>query len=465
MQPFCYYEETEIRKHYLPESWKDESVQENLKDFLQENWNQRKSFYDDGDNNSKQQFLTFLNFGSIRTNEYVGTIAFNGEQVNIFPKVFEAKNSSNSLDHLMSNLVQWLDYCSKLDFPFVSIKSDLTGIDNFKELFVTLFAKKLSQVLEHGSYYKYEDVVEDLRVIKGRIDINDYISRKIPNGQYDVFRCEFTTFEYDNLFNRIIKYVCKKLFNQTRPVNQKIFRNVILRMSDVSDVVCIARDCDKVILNRMQSEYRSILSLCKIFLLNDLPGYMMDTNDSFCFLFPMPLLFEGFIGGFLKSILDGKGRVELQKSDQPLINDIKYAGKSYGPAFMMRHDILCTIKDKVFLMDTKYKKIQRFEDAKEDETLWKMQLIRGVNQQDLYQVSTYAAKRNLKKAYILYPLLRFEDVESDMPILQELILTGNSSLDDIKFVDVVLVRVPFVFEDDIEKTKEALTKTLLKIFG
>ena len=36
MQPFCYYEETEIRKHYLPESWKDESVQENLKDFLQE---------------------------------------------------------------------------------------------------------------------------------------------------------------------------------------------------------------------------------------------------------------------------------------------------------------------------------------------------------------------------------------------------------------------------------------------
>lgn len=171
MQPFYYYEETEIRKHYLPESWKDESVQENLKDFLQENWNQRKSFYDDGDNNSKQQFLTFLNFGSIRTNEYVGTIVFNGEQINIFPKVFETKNSSNSLDHLMSNLVQWLDYCSKLDFPFVSIKSDLTGIDNFKELFITLFAKKLSQVLEHGSYYKYEDVVEDLRVIKGRLDI------------------------------------------------------------------------------------------------------------------------------------------------------------------------------------------------------------------------------------------------------------------------------------------------------
>ena len=119
MQPNCYYEETEIRKHYLPESWKDEGVQAELKDFLQQNWDQRKSFYDDGNNNSKQQFLTFLNFGSIRTNEYVGTIVFKGEQFNIFPKVFETRGEELTLSHLMANLVQWLDYCSKFDFPFV----------------------------------------------------------------------------------------------------------------------------------------------------------------------------------------------------------------------------------------------------------------------------------------------------------------------------------------------------------
>lgn len=235
-------------------------------------------------------------------------------------------------------------------------------------------------------------------------------------------------------------------------------------MADVTDTVCVARDCDKVTLTRMQSEYQSILSLCKIFLLNDLPGYNMDTNSSFCFLFPMPLLFERFVGGFLKYILDGKGKVELQKSDQPLVNNILYAGKSYGPAFMMRHDIVCTIGDKVFLMDTKYKKIQRFDDAKEDETLWKMQLIKGVSQQDLYQISMYAAKRNLNKAYLIYPLQRLEDIESDMPVLQEIILTGNSSIDDIKCVNVVLARVPFVFEDDAERTKENLKNVLLKIF-
>ena len=60
--------------------------------------------------------------------------------------------------------------------------------------------------------------------------------------------------------------------------------------------------------------------------------------------------------------------------------------------------------------------------------------------------------------------MRYEDVEKDMPILQEIIVTGNSSLDDIKFVDIALIRVPFVFEDDVDKTKKMLKETLLKIF-
>lgn len=464
MQQYCYYEETEIRKHNLPLTWRDEKVQTDLRDFLQQNWNQRRYFYDDSDKETKQQFLSFLNFGSIRTNEYVGTISFNGEQVNIFPKVFINKQEDNSLSHLLLNIVQWLDYCSKFDFPFVSVKGDLEGIDNFKELFITLFAKKLSYTLEKNLLYMYEERTDDLPAIKGRFDVSDFVSRKIPQGKYCSYKCDYSIFEYNNLLNRIVKYVCRKLINQTRPVNQRIFRETILRMSDVDDVVCNAKDCDKIVLNRMQKNYFEILSLCKILLLNDYPGYKMDVQQSFCFLFPMPLMFECFVGGFLKSILEGKGTVELQKNNQSLVNDIRYLGRTYGPAFRMRHDIVCTIGEDVFLMDTKYKKIQSFEELKDDEALWKMRLISNVSQEDIYQVSMYALKRNLKKAYIVYPLLRFEETEKDMPVLQEIFYTGEQSLDCFKVVEIILVRVPFVFEQDISKTKESLKNVLMKIF-
>ena len=54
--------------------------------------------------------------------------------------------------------------------------------------------------------------------------------------------------------------------------------------------------------------------MSKMFLLNKMSNYTVDTNESFCFLFPTDLLFEGFIGGFLKEVLqDVGGKVHLQE--------------------------------------------------------------------------------------------------------------------------------------------------------
>ena len=52
---------------------------------------------------------------------------------------------------------------------------------------------------------------------------------------------------------------------------------------------------------------------------------------------------------------------------------------------------------------------------------------------------------------------RFEDVESDMLILKELILTGNSSLGNIKFVDFRDKRDNYVIESDNIYTLIVLT--------
>lgn len=54
--------------------------------------------------------------------------------------------------------------------------------------------------------------------------------------------------------------------------------------------------------------------MSKMFLLNKMSNYTVDTNESFCFLFPTDLLFEGFIGGFLKEVLqDVGGKVHLPR--------------------------------------------------------------------------------------------------------------------------------------------------------
>lgn len=122
-----YFEHKRISNSALPVEWKSQESLDELLDFLQSNWEQRAIFYDDGEVNSKQQFLDFIGQKSIRTKDYVGTIAFKGHQLNIFPKVFkEDKEDDNreqlSLPHLMHNLVKWIEYSTKIDYPYIRCK-------------------------------------------------------------------------------------------------------------------------------------------------------------------------------------------------------------------------------------------------------------------------------------------------------------------------------------------------------
>lgn len=465
------FEEKEIKNNSLPVEWQSESALNELEEFLQENWNQRKALYNDEELYTKQQFLGFNSKRGISTKNYVGTIVFKGQQLNIYPKMFREEKEDDDtskldLNHLMGNLIQWLEYCSRFEFPYINIKSELKGVENLKELFITVFVKNLIQCFERSGYFQYEEKTENLSSIKGKLDIKDYYTRKYANGVLDKFQCTYSSFEFDNLLNRIIKYTCKKIISDTRPSNQKAIRLILTKLSDVEDVRCTPKDCDKIKLGKMNSKYRVILSMCKMFLLNSTSTYKVDNSESFCFLFPTDVLFEGFISGFIQEIIGNRGKVRIQASEVPLVDQVIFHGKSYGKAFTMRHDILCEIPNKgIFILDTKYKQIQRFEKAQEDEGLFRLELIKGVEQKDLYQVSSYAVKRGVDKAYLLYPLYRKEENEPDMVTLQQIIKLDSNSIESLKTINVYLVRLPFVFEDDVEKVKSNLKQVIENIFA
>ena len=117
-------------------------------------------------------------------------------------------------------------------------------------------------------------------------------------------------------------------------------------------------------------------------------------------------MFEGIIGGYLAEVLGDEARVRLQASEMTLISDVVYDGESLGKAFTMRHDILVGHKEKgMFILDTKYKHMARFEGN--DDV--KATVIEEVKQGDVYQVIEYVSHRDLNDVYLLYPMYRFDD--------------------------------------------------------
>lgn len=456
-----YYENKIIKNALLPAEWKSQESLDELLNFLQSNWEQRAIFYDDGKVNSKQQFLDFIGQKNIRTKDYVGTIVYKGHQLNIFPKVFKEfkdddDRKSLDLQHLMHNLVKWIEYTAQIDYPYISIAADMENTDDLQELFVSLYVRYVKAALDRGLFFRYEEKTENLPTIRGRLDIKDYITKKYPTGQFGKFLCSYSTFEFDNLLNRVIKCTLKFVWNIATPSNQKIIRNLLNKLGEVSDQNCTPRDCDTIQLSKMQSKYKIILSMSKMFLLNKTTNYNLDTHDSFCFMFPTDLLFEGFIGGFIQSIFNEDAKVTLQASEVSLVDSIRLGDQEFAQAFVMRHDILIEHKEKgMFILDTKYKEVSRFEGN----TDFRYDLINDINSGDLYQVLTYAVSRGLDKVYLLYPQFRFEEKEPNPAILKKSVeVEGQKSN-----IDIYAVRIPFVFEDDDEKTSRCLKEAILSL--
>ncbi len=456
------FEESVIKNKNLPAEWQEQSSLDELEEFLQSNWEQRSIFYDDGILSSRQQYLGFIGHKNIRLNNYIGTIAYKGHQLNIFPKVFrEFKGDSDTdgfdVKYLMRNLVQWLIYCNRVDYPFINISSDFEDCDDLRELFVTLYLHYVKKAVEQVPFYRYEEKNDDISVIRGNISFKDYINHKIPNGLHNKFNCTYSEFEFDNIVNRIIKFTCKGLSDSTKsPVNKKIIRQILIRLSDVSDIRCTPSDCDGIRLNKLNDQYSVLLSMSKMFLLNQTPSYQIDHRDSFCFLFPAELLFEGFVGGFIKEVLGENATVKFQASDMTLVDDLQYDGKSLGKIFTMKHDILIDHHKKgLLILDTKYKELSRFEGVGAE----LQQIIKSeINQNDVYQMVSYAVKRGVSNVYLLYPLYRLEDCEPHFPIGIVKAASGIS-------INIHIVRVPFVFDRDIEAVKINLTKVINRIFN
>ena len=449
------FEHKRIKTKNLPLAWQEEGALEELERFLQNNWEQRSIFYTDEYVTSRQQFIDFDRKGAIKLQNYIGTIIFRGEQLNIFPKVFKEDEddydtSDLEVEELINNLVIWLGYCDRLNFPFVSMRSELGSTDNLLELFITVYVYYVKAAIDRQLFFRYEEVTETGSFVKGKIDLRDYSSRKYPAGQWNQLDYTYSSFVFDNQVNRIIKNTCLLIQHLTKQrSSKKVIRDILMKLGDVSNVECTPYDCDSVHLSALHSHYRIILSMSKMFLLNKVTSHDVGMTDTFCFLFPAELLFEGFIGGFMKEMLRGEAKVSMQTSDQYLA-DLVVDGEVVGNAFQLREDIVVETNDQIVVLDTKYKEIDRFRKVKENKKL-------HISDSDMKQMAIYAAKRGAKKLYLLYPLHRDEKPES-IEIRYDIMLDDGD-----RKIPLQILKVPFAFGEDVDETKNLLQSILAKV--
>lgn len=392
--------------------------------YLNEIWQNRVRYVEqeeDDDEEQKpskeQRFFSFTGDGKIVARNYVGVIQYENLRIEVYPKIFQ-NNPEHDFSRYQLNLLYWLSYCRKIRFPFSLVDISTIDFNDYLELIIYIFSNYTNEVLNEQPFQAYQEVTEETAYLKGRLHFDNYVTQNVITGKWQNFHCTHSPFIYDNLFNRIVKYVATRLIGvTTNSLNKERLSSILFLLHDVSDVPITAADCDKVSLNPLYADLSNVLSLCDLILSNKMIDIKSDSNQNFCFLIPMEYVFEDFVFGF---ITDHWPHVNFKSQSEGYLAEREGRG-----VFKIKNDIYL---ENQLVVDTKYK-IRKAEEG----------LKGGVSQGDLYQMIAYAIRRDCPNVMLLYP----SSTDADNSDISFAIPSGELSEEisiDIRSVDISFER-------------------------
>jgi 5-methylcytosine-specific restriction enzyme subunit McrC len=404
--------------NYLSGVWQNRNRYEQIVETSEEEEQEQKI--------QKQRFFDFTIDGYISARNYVGVVQFDNIRIEVYPKIF-SKDEVENTQKWQLNLLYWLSYCRKIKFPFSLAHVSKLNFDDYLELLIYVFANYTEEILSRQPFQAYQKVEEETAFLKGRLSFENYTKNNLTTGKWQHFYCQHEPFIYDNLFNQIIKYVTIRLAAISQNyLNKEKLNEIVFLLHDVSDISCSTADCDKIKLNPLFEEHQHILDLCKLYLSNQVIDMNSDDSRNFCFLVPMEYIFEDFVYGFISDKWPDLN-LRSQSTDYLALN-------MSLPVFQIRNDIY--IKNKL-IIDTKYKIRNSSDDLKA-----------GVAQGDLYQMISYAIRRDCNNVLLLYPYVSAEINESTLFQIPSKMLSVplniqienlNITFDDIHNADEVIM--------------------------
>ncbi len=359
--------------------------------YLDDAWKSRYQYVEleeDERVSEEQRFFDFFVDGTIKARNYVGVLQFEGKRIEILPKILQQRDMGVGWKQ---HLLFWLGYCKRIRFPFSVAELATIEMEDLLELLIYIFSNYSAEVLSGQPFYSYTKIKEEIPYLKGRLAFDEYLVNNLATGRWQHFTCEHQPLIYDNLFNRIVKYVTRRLLLVTEnPLNQEKLGELIHLLDEVTDLECSASDCERVTMNALFGEHQNILAICQLYL----SGRMIDTatadSNNFCFLVPMEYVYEDFLMTFLATHFPEYG--VRQQSEAWL------AATGGISVFKMKNDAFIPNR---CIIDAKYKLRTKNDGLKG-----------GISQADMYQMLAYAIKRNCEQVLLLYPYHPGPDVNN-----------------------------------------------------
>ncbi|WP_370312918.1 McrC family protein [Sagittula sp.] len=314
----------------------------------------------------------------LRAQQVVGVLATQGAVLEVLPKVDRDDGATRSgLIHMLS-VVQGLDLATL----------DLMGMDaqrhDLLELLIALFAADLLRQLRRGIDQNYATHEDDLRALRGRLDVMRQFS--IRAGQRDRLACRYDERSADTPVNRLLRAAVLVLLRIARTAAS---RQALTEALDLlGGAGALPRGPVRLpVFDRQTRRFEPLCRRAKLFLDRHFQTTSSGRSEGIALLFRMNVLFEEWVATLLRRHLGPLGwQVTTQASGQSALK------RDGSPVFALRPDIVLRRGGETHVIDTKWKRLDPPPEPK-----------RGVAQSDVYQLLAYRAAWQADSVTLLYP--------------------------------------------------------------
>ena len=321
------------------------------------------------------------NCQGLQAGQVAGILATPGTTLEILPKI-DGEDGA-----VRAALVRMLAVAWELPVADGELAALDTQRHDLLEFLIGLFADRLLAAVRRGLPHRYMTYEDDLKLLRGRLDITRQMTHLAVKP--DRLACRFDELSPDTPLNRVVKAAVSRLAGLTRsPANARKLAELAARLEPVRGSSDPLRE--PVRLDRTNTAFHDLHLLARLFLSGEWQSTTGGRAAGFALLFPMNVLFEGFIGKSLRRALAPCRTVTVHLQDRRHHALTDADGRAR--LFNLRPDaVIETPPERPVVLDTKWKRLEAGKEAL------------GVAEADVYQMLAYARACGAGRLVLLYP--------------------------------------------------------------
>lgn len=278
--------------------------------------------------------------------QYVGVITVKDLTIYVLPKADkDAKDAEGDKTLWQHRLTFMLSQVYKL-------KVQTTAPANLKwrpnvllNIFLKKFLDEVAVLLNRGLIKTYRKTDGNRTALKGKLLFNKQIAVNCVHQER--FYVRYTTYDYNHILNRIIRQALLAICDITNSSDIKgRATSTLFNFPELDEIAVTPELFSRLIFDRKSEDYRNVIKLAEMILLNYSPDLHHGNNHVWTLMFDMNKLWEEFVFVTLRRKLIGC-TVSAQKQ--------KTLWESDNNRKTVRADIVVEKGSDVFVLDTKWK--------------------------------------------------------------------------------------------------------------